>query len=185
MASFKVNITISSDFTSQELAEFFKALAESERGSILPLMKVLHPVNPPPTVLTPVEEVETPAAAATAESETATTTTASVSQTKNIHWERSNIILASNDLVEQIQQAIMTGEFLSPTNSISWQGEKYSPRSHHNQRIIEALRGAPNRTMSFVSIGAKTGIPDKTKLKLYLREMDKQGIITTSKCSTF
>jgi len=56
MSSFKVNITLQADFTSQELADFFAALAQSERGDVQPLMRILHPVDPPPIV----EQVQEP-----------------------------------------------------------------------------------------------------------------------------
>ncbi len=48
MSSFKVTITLQSDLSSQELADFFSALAKSEQGDVQPLMRILHPVEPPP-----------------------------------------------------------------------------------------------------------------------------------------
>lgn len=48
MSSFKVTITLQSDLSSQELAEFFGALAKSEEGDVQPLMRILHPIEPPP-----------------------------------------------------------------------------------------------------------------------------------------
>jgi hypothetical protein len=45
------------------------------------------------------------------------------------------------------------------------------------------LRGAPNRTLSFTSLGAQAGIPNKEHLQWYLREMQKQGFITAVKAS--
>jgi hypothetical protein len=57
MSSFKVSITLESHLSSQELADFFAALAQSERGNVEPLLRVLqpaethrvlHPVEPPP-----------------------------------------------------------------------------------------------------------------------------------------
>lgn len=53
MASFKVTITLQSDLSSRELAEFFTALAKSEEGDVAPLMKVLQeaPVAAKPVVV--------------------------------------------------------------------------------------------------------------------------------------
>ena len=48
MSTFKVNISLEASFTSQELADFFAALAKSEQGDIQPLVRVLHPVAGPP-----------------------------------------------------------------------------------------------------------------------------------------
>lgn len=55
MSTFKVSITLESQLSSQELADFFAALAQSETGNSEPLrrlaaadFRVLHPVEPPP-----------------------------------------------------------------------------------------------------------------------------------------
>jgi hypothetical protein len=184
MSSFKVNINLQAEFTSQELADFFTALAQSERGDSQPLMRILHPVEAPPPPA-PVAVVEpqpqeqpvppAPVPVAIAEAEPAPV------PNRNTQWERSNITLDEDAIVEARTQAIVTGEFLSPASSISWLGIKHNPRSQHNQRIFTALRGASNRTLSFTSLGAQAGIPDKEKLKSYLREMEKQGFITAAR----
>lgn len=57
MSSFKVSITLESQLSSQELADFFAALAESERGNPQALVQILHPVAPPPLPV-PVEAEE-------------------------------------------------------------------------------------------------------------------------------
>jgi hypothetical protein len=49
MSSFKFTITLESEFNTQELADFFAALAQNERGNVQPLMRILHPREPPPT----------------------------------------------------------------------------------------------------------------------------------------
>jgi hypothetical protein len=59
-SSFKITITLESSLTSQELAEFFSALAQSEQGNMQPLFRVLHPVAPPPSPEPQVAEVEPP-----------------------------------------------------------------------------------------------------------------------------
>jgi hypothetical protein len=66
MSSFKFTITLESDFTTQELADFFAALAQSERGNAQPLFRILHPVATPPAatsepVVAPTEPAEVPA----------------------------------------------------------------------------------------------------------------------------
>jgi len=181
MSSFKVNINLQAEFTSQELADFFTALAQSERGDMQPLMRILHPVEPPPppapvTVVEPQPEPPVPATVA----EPQPVPEAPVPN-RNTQWQRTSITLADDATVESRTQAIVTGEFMSPASSISWLGIKHNPRSLHNQRILAVLRAAPNRTMSFTSVGAQAGIPEREKLTGYLREMEKQGLITTAR----
>lgn len=63
MSTFKVNINLQAEFSSQELADFFTALAKSEQGDAEPLMRILHPVEPPPPPTlppAPVPEEEAP-----------------------------------------------------------------------------------------------------------------------------
>ena len=177
MSSFEITITLKSSLSSQELADFFSALAKSEEGDVQPLVRILHPVEPPPPPAPVLSTLEPSASPATRPSE-ATPPPANV---KNTQWERCNITLANEETVEETIQAITTGEFVSPLPSISWQGIKHSPRSQHNQRIVSSLRTATNRTLSFPSLGAQAGIPDKEKLKSYLREMEKQGLITATR----
>lgn len=190
-SSFKITITLESSLTSQELAEFFGALAKSEQGDVQPLLKILHPVDTPPAPA-PSVPVADATAVATAVATTTATAVAVPEQpvvaatvpeppSKNIQWQRSNFTLVDDTTVDAITKMIETGELLSPTPSVSWFGHKHSPHAQHNRRILDALKSAPNRTMSFVSLGAQTGIPDKEKLKSYLREMEKQGFITAQK----
>ena len=185
MSSFKVNINLTAEFTSQELADFFTALAQSERGDMQPLMRILHPVEappPPPPREEPVVQTQPePVAVVTAAATVAEQPAVAEPPARNTRWQRSNITLVDEATVETRTQAIVTGEFLSPTTSVSWLGIKHNPRSQHNQRIFAALRGAPNRTLSFTSLGAQAGIPNKEHLQWYLREMEKQGFITASR----
>ncbi len=58
MSSFKVNISLEANFSSQELADFFAALASSERGNVEPLVRILHPVQPPPPPPVPETKAE-------------------------------------------------------------------------------------------------------------------------------
>jgi hypothetical protein len=76
---------------------------------------------------------------------------------------------------------IQAGELVSPAASINWQGVKHSPRAQHNQRILNALRAAANRTLSYQMIAAQAGIPEADKLKSYLRELEKQGFLTVAR----
>lgn len=179
MSSFEITITLKSSLSSQELADFFSALAKSEQGDVQPLVRILHPVEPPP----PPAPLQAPIqpATATPTPEPAPTPAPPTANAKNTQWERCNITLANEEVVEETIQAITTGEFVSPLPSVSWQGIKHSPRSHHNQRILASLRTATNRTLSFPSLGAQAGIPEKEKLKSYLREMEKQGLITATR----
>lgn len=177
MSSFKVNISLEASFTSQELADFFTALAKSEQGDSAPLVRILHPVAQPPPSTPVVEEIVVPEP----EPESVPVPVATVTNTKMTRWEQSNITLLEDALVDFITQGIVAGEFMSPISSVSWLGIKHNPRSQHNQRIHNSLRTAQNRTLSFTSLGAQAGIPDKEKLQCYLREMEKQGYVRVSR----
>lgn len=200
MSSFKFTITLESDFSTQELADFFAALAQSERGNAQPLFRILHPVSPPPTppttvsvpvdaTLPPTAVAPTPTPAPTATPTpvaaptlaTAPPAPASVAQSRNIQWERSNITLVAEDQVDALYRQILNCEIVSPSPSIHWNGPKHSPRAQHNQRIINALRNAANRTLSYQMIAAQAGIPEADKLKSYLRELEKQGFLTVAR----
>jgi len=186
MSSFEVTITLKSSLSSQELAEFFSALAKSEEGDVQPLVRILHPVEPPPppSTLHTIPTETTPATRPTEpaiDPAPATVSATASANAKNTQWERCSITLVDDTTVDAIVQSINTGEFLSISPSISWQGIKHSPRSQHNQRILTTLRGSPNRTLSFPSLGAQAGLPEKEKLKSYLREMEKQGLITATR----
>jgi hypothetical protein len=174
MSSFKVTITLQSDLSSQELAEFFGALAKSEQGDVQPLMRILHPIDPPP-VLTPVvieEQVPVPVPVVIEEQAPA--------PVRLKGWKGKTITLVDDATVEARIQAIVTGEFLSPTSTTSWFGIKHNPRSQHNQRILAVLKAATNRTMSFNSLRAQTGV-EEGKLGECMREMEKQGLITAAR----
>lgn len=191
MSSFKFTITLESEFNTQELADFFAALAQSERGNVQPLFRILHPVSPPPTPPTTTDS--TPPAAATAPTPVATPTSAAPSEpvpppvpvpapaARNILWERSNITLVNEEQVDRLSHQILSGEVLSSAPSISWTGPKHSPRAQHNQRILNALRQAANRTLSYQMIAAQAGIPEADKLKSYLRELEKQGFVSVAR----
>ncbi len=177
MSSFKVNINLTAEFSSQELADFFTALAQSERGNVQPLMRILHPVEappPPPPREEPVvqPQPEPPAPEPVAEQP--------APPASNKGWKGKNITLVDDTTVEARIQAIGRGEFLSTTNSVNWSHKKHNPRSQHNQRIFTVLRGAPNRTLSFTSLVAQSGVAE-AKLGDCMREMEKQGFITASR----
>ena len=57
MSSFKVTLTIQSDLSSRELAEFFSAIAKSEQGDSEALLSMMRPVEAPVVV---VEEAVVP-----------------------------------------------------------------------------------------------------------------------------
>jgi hypothetical protein len=183
MSSFKVTISLESNFTSQELAEFFAALASSERGNVEPLVRILHPVEPPPPP--PVVVQSEPPVVTEPGTEVEPTAEPPVQNTRNTQWERCNITLVNDATITAVIEAINSGAFVSPSASISWRGSKHHPNAHHNQRILDVLRNAQNRTLSFTSIGAQAGIPDKEKLKSYLREMEKQSLITATRSTAF
>ena len=60
MSSFEVTITLKSSLSSQELAEFFSALAKSEEGDVQSLVRIVHPVEPPPPPPTPLQQPTLP-----------------------------------------------------------------------------------------------------------------------------
>ena len=184
MSSFKITITLESSLSSQELADFFTALAKSEQGDVQPLVRILHPVEPPPLPPAPAKsdeqpksEEQTPEAPKPVIQEVPIT----VTNAKNTMWERSDITLVDDAAVTRIIQQIELRELMSQVPSVSWTGPKFYPNSQHNVRIRTVLKGSPNRTLSFTSLGAQAGIPDKDKLKCYLREMEKQGLITAKR----
>ncbi len=181
MSSFKVTISLESNFTSQELAEIFAALASSERGNVEPLVRILHPVEPlpPPPPAVVETAVEEPPVEPVAQPEPTAT------NARNTQWERCNITLVNDATIKAVIEAINSGAFISPSSSVSWRGTKHHPNASHNQRILDALRNAQNRTLSFTSIGAQAGIPDKEKLKSYLREMEKQSLISATRSTAF
>jgi len=187
MSSFEVTITLKSSLSSQELADFFSALAKSEQGDVQPLVRILHPVEPPPPPAPhqqptpPLSTTSAPTGPATATTPVPTPVPTQAPNPKNTQWERCNITLTDETTVEAIIQSINTGEFISPSPSISWRGIKHSPRSQHNQRIVTALRSVPNRTLSFATLSEQTNIRDGKTLKSYLREMEKQGLITATR----
>ena len=82
--------------------------------------------------------------------------------------------------MDTLHQQILNCEIVSPSPSIQWKG-MYSPRAQHNQRIINALRNAGNRTLSYQMIASQAGIPEADKLKSYLRELEKQGFLTVAR----
>lgn len=186
MSSFKFTITLESDFNTQELADFFTALAQSERGNGQPLFRILHPETPPPTpTTTSISEDAPPTAPATAQptapATAPPTAPATAPPTRNIQWQHCNITLVAEDQVDTLYRQILNCEIVSPSPSIHWNGPRYSPRAQHNQRIINALRNAGNRTMSYQMIASQAGIPEADKLKSYLRELEKQGFLTVAR----
>lgn len=187
MSSFKFTITLESDFNTQELADFFTALAQSERGNGQPLFRILHPETPPPTpapmrsgsvntTLPPTATAPTPALAIAPPAPAP----APAPPTRNIQWQHSNITLVAEDQVDTLYRQILNCEIVSHSPSIQWKG-MYSPRAQHNQRIINVLRNAANRTLSYQMIASQAGIPELDKLKSYLRELEKQGFITVAR----
>lgn len=178
MSTFKVNISLEASFTSQELADFFTALASSERGDSQPLLRILHPVAPPPPAPAPVAEAEpVPEPVAEATPPLATIPRPAV---QNTQWKNSNIHLTEDANIQDIIRRIDLRELVSHDASFTWHGIKHHPRSRHNQNIINALTAAQNRTLSFVALRAQLGTNEKL-LESYLREMKKQGIVTTTR----
>ena len=178
MSSFKLTINLESEFTTQELAEFFAALSQVERGNSQPLIRILHPAAPPPSTEV---AVDAPTASAPIPVEPTLPVPAPApapAPTRNIQWERSNITLVAENQVDDLYRQILAGELVSPSPSIHWAGSKHSPRAQHNQRILNSLRQAANRTLSYQMIAAQAGIPEADKLKSFLRELEKQGFLT-------
>jgi hypothetical protein len=181
MSSFKFTITLESDFNTEQLADFFTALAQSERGNRQPLFRILHPETPPstpaPTMSVSEDTTTAPATAPPAPP----SPPPNVPPNRNIQWLHCNITLVAEDQVDTLHQQILNCEIVSPSPSIHWNGPKHSPRAQHNQRIINALRNAGNRTLSYQMIASQAGIPEADKLKSYLRELEKQGFLTVAR----
>ena len=193
MSSFKFTITLESEFNAQELADFFAALAQNERGNVQPLIRILHPREPPPTppaspqVDTGLPATETapvssvPATLVPSQLATLVPSQPAPAPARNIQWEKSNITLVAEDRVDTLYRQILACELVSPSPSIHWNGPKHSPRAQHNQRIVNALRNAANRSLSYQMIASQAGIPEADKLKSYLRELEKQGFLTVAR----
>lgn len=187
MSSFEVTITLKSSLTSQGLADLFSSFAKSEQRDVQSLVSILHPVESPPPPAPLQQPTSTLSTLPTTETTASTVpptprpTPPTPTNPKNTQWERCNISLTDEITMEAIIHSINTGEFISPSPSISWQGMKHSPRSQHNQRIFSALRSVPNRTLSFPALSEQTNIRDGKTLKSYLREMEKQGLITATR----
>jgi hypothetical protein len=180
MSSFKFTITLESDFNTEQLADFFTALAQSERGNRQPLFRILHPETPPSTPA-PTMSVSEDTTTAPVTAPPAPSPPPNVPPNRNIQWQHSNITLVAEDQVDTLHQQILNCEIVSPSPSIHWNGPKHSPRAQHNQRIINALRNAGNRTLSYQMIASQAGIPEADKLKSYLRELEKQGFLTVAR----
>jgi len=181
MSSFKFTITLESDFNTEQLADFFTALAQSERGNRQPLFRILHPETPPSTPAPTMSVSEDTTTAPVTAPPAPPSPPPNVPPNRNIQWQHSNITLVAEDQVDTLHQQILNCEIVSPSPSIHWNGPKHSPRAQHNQRIINALRNAGNRTLSYQMIASQAGIPEADKLKSYLRELEKQGFLTVAR----
>jgi hypothetical protein len=91
---------------------------------------------------------------------------------------RVSVCLVGEEAISLALRSIEDGSFASPTPSVSWNG-KHSPWAHVPVAIIDALRAAPERSLSFKQLLQETGLPDKgnKSLQNYLRELRKQGIV--------
>lgn len=100
---------------------------------------------------------------------------------KHVLWSKKNIILAPEDVIASIANRIENGELSSPLTTVSWYN-RFHPLKERSLRIVNVLRNAPNRTLSFQNLVAQTGLPTtgNDNIQAYLREMDKQGVITYS-----
>ena len=100
---------------------------------------------------------------------------------KPVQWNKKSITLVSEEQLAQIANQIEMGELSSPNVIYNWY-TKYHPLKERARRIVDVLRNSPNRTLTFQSLLAQTGLPNagNDSLQGYLREMDKQGVITYS-----
>ena len=102
---------------------------------------------------------------------------------KSTPWRKSTIVLASEEEVSSIIRRIDEGSLLSPTPTVSWRfGTKHHPLSEMPARIIALLALSPERRLSFQALigGLKLGMNLKDTLQNNLRELQKQGLITTA-----
>lgn len=100
---------------------------------------------------------------------------------KAVHWQKKSITLVSEEEIAQIANQIDMGELTSPVPTANWY-TKHHPLRNKSKRILDVLRAAPNRTLTFQSLLAQTGMPStgNDQLQNYLCQMDKQGIIIYS-----
>jgi hypothetical protein len=100
---------------------------------------------------------------------------------KAVQWNKKAIILVPEDQIGQIANRIEMGELSSANTIYNWY-TKYHPLKERALRIVTVLRNSPSRSLTFQSLLAQTGLPNtgNDSLQGYLREMDKQGVITYS-----
>ncbi|MBU6149666.1 MAG: hypothetical protein KGQ54_05675 [Verrucomicrobia bacterium] len=74
---------------------------------------------------------------------------------------------------------VKDGRHISDTPSVSWAiGKKHHPDKPIPSAIYKALRAAPMNTLTLGELIVITGISKITNLQGYLRELNKQRIIT-------
>jgi hypothetical protein len=98
-------------------------------------------------------------------------------------WRKSTILLASEEEVNSATRSIDERTLVSPTPTVSWhEGTKHHPRAEMPARIIALLTRAPERRLSFQAliVELKLGMNLKDTLQNYLRELQKQKIISVA-----
>ena len=100
---------------------------------------------------------------------------------KPVFWKKKIITLVDEEELLRIVNRIEMGEISSSTLGVNWY-TKHHPLKGNTLKIVEALRKSSNRNLSFQSLLAQTPLMTTGlhSLQNYLREMDKQGIITYS-----
>lgn len=100
---------------------------------------------------------------------------------KAVQWNKKTITLVSEEQIAQIANRIEMGELSSANTIYKWY-TKYHPLKERSLRIVTVLRNSPSRSLTFQNLLAQTGLPitGNDSLQGYLREMDKQGVITYS-----
>jgi hypothetical protein len=169
MSSITLNFTINID------SAMLRTLLASAKD--IQLSQTIDPAAPPSPVAPSSENsdansvVEVPA--------DATPVPLITNERKAVQWNRKAIILVPEDQIAQIANRIEMGELSSANTTYNWY-TKYHPLKERSLRIITVLRNSPSRSLTFQSLLAQTGLPNtgNDSLQGYLREMDKQGVIT-------
>jgi hypothetical protein len=97
-------------------------------------------------------------------------------------WPDTIISLVSEDIIASAIRNIATGSLSSKVRSVEWMGKsKYNPHSRVPEQLCAILRAAPSRTLSFrqlESLCCNNWIGGPKTLQNYLRELNKQGLVT-------
>jgi hypothetical protein len=139
------------------------------------------PSSPAPAPVTPTDNFETNSVIEIPSPAVAAPVALITNERKAVQWNKKTISLVPEEQIAQIANRIEMGELSSANTTYNWY-TKYHPLKERALRIVTVLRNSPSRSLTFQNLLAQTGLPNtgNDSLQGYLREMDKQGVITYS-----